>query len=136
MSESVMENVKDGLPAVNEAIGKLTSAIEQAATNYGEDAVNLVLAAYQIQAWTSVALFFISTVLLVFLLRFMVGKQYEWAKEQDSDLVGFTYTLSFIATCALLLISLLSFSPLKIAAAFGFPEVLIAAKALESVGLW
>jgi hypothetical protein len=112
-------------------------ALQSAMANHGEEAVEVAMLVYRLEAARIVAIgafcFIIGAALLAFSIS--VIRQAAKINALDSDTVGGTIIVLFVATIILGLSGRWFFSIYAWMAVFGNPDAFITAKALQAAGL-
>lgn len=126
----------ESLPAIDRAVEKLVTALEQIATEHGSEAVDLAMTAYQIDS-IQYLMFSAAAVLPgVFSIRMWRAGFREFRREGSGPEDFMPYfciaTLLAIPTIAGIGSAL---NPARWLAAFGNPEILVATNVLKSAGL-
>ncbi len=133
------------LDAIDSAVERLVSALERIATEHGSEAVDLAMAAYQVDAMGEIGRALVLTTIgglcVVKTIRACVDAMRIGdgltSKEMDKA-VGNTMLFG-AASIGLAVVTLANLpallSPVKWLAAFGSPEILVATNVLKSAGL-
>jgi len=121
---------------IGDIAARVAGAMEAAVKDYGPDAVDLALLAYQVQAVQSLVFGVMGVVALIAITVAYVKIWRISADHNDPDFARVFGAMAAIAlgVCGLALASRL-LSAVHWLAAFGYPELLIATKALQAAGL-
>lgn len=130
-----MENTE----TLTDMVGRVASAMENAVIEYGPDAVDLAMLAYQFEAIRHLGA---GGLALLITLGIALAYRKIWKAAEKCKYQGNTEGTRVIATLVAVILSLSSIgvstqllSPVHWIAAIGSPEILIATKALKSAGL-
>lgn len=140
--ETTAKTVTDTTATLESTISQVAAMLKEAATKYGPDAVDLAMVVYQIEAIQQIVsgLFLLLLVhLTVKALRYLLAITAEgWRKDEGPTvsgriaglIVGVIFGICIAIYAADRLLSVTNW-----AAAFGYPELMMAKRALEAAGL-
>lgn len=132
--------MEETIIAFNEIMVRATVALESAIKDYGPDAVDLALAVYKVEgikgtAVASIAFLFAIGIiyLTVIFLKFCI-KLFKGGDEEAAVLSAL-FGSCILALAVVICLGICVSKAYHIAAAFGYPEILIVYKALSAAGL-
>lgn len=117
---------------------KVSAAMEMAINEYGSATIDLALLAYRAEAWQSLIWGFLSIAFLAAIIT--TSKKLSQAPhliDSDATVARFLIVFfSFVVSVPFTIVAILHLSsPVVWLAAFGYPELLIATRALQAAGL-
>lgn len=125
-------------------VSQAAMALQNAVESYGPDAVDLALKVYWIEGikgTLAALLYIIASIGLVRFVVFLWDKRKGWEADAKKDRMEALPTLLVVCASGLSVLFFFGFVDAilnriyHIAAAFGYPELLIVAKALQAAGL-
>jgi len=125
--------------SLSSVLATVTQSLVDATKEYGPDAVELGLFVYRMEATQKLILASVISVVLIIFLKIWIKwakSCKDWSDPNQGFPRGFAGVVLTLITVPLVVEVILDlFNPFYWVAAFGYPEVLVAYKALEAAGL-
>lgn len=124
--------------SMSEIVSKVAQAMADATKDYGPQAVDLAMMAYRVMAIQSVLMWlvmFLSWLSIPFILKKVWKVTEDWNSLEKNEARAYPFIGGGILGLFLSIALLVKFSVVDWIAAFGYPELLIATKALIAAGL-